>query len=100
MPTVSNILKVVDAFRRLDKAYLKFYSTKYPGNFHAIREISSTANLPRTTVQDVLQHLQNLNVIERKDTLVSKYRLKVWEFTLKDGLRIEVELNRVIAYLP
>ena len=96
MPRVENVLRVLDAFRRLDRVWLKFVSLSYPGSFHPISEIVSESGLSRSTVYEVLDYLLRLDVVERRVFSSPAFRLKVWTFS--DGaLTYIVELDRVVA---
>ena len=98
MPKVENVLRVLDAFRRLDKVWLKFVSPSYPGSYHSVHEIVKLSGLPRSTVYDILAHLEKLGVVDRKFFDTPRYKLLAWSFT--DGsLTYVVELDRVVVTL-
>ena len=98
MPRVENILRVLDAFRRLDRVWLKFVSPSYPGSYHSVHEIVKLSGLPRSTVYDVLNYLQQKGVVDRKFFSSPSFKLLAWSFS--DGsLTYVVELDRVVATL-
>ena len=100
MPDVASVLRVLDAFRRLDNvAVLGVVSPfKYPGKFHSYDDLVRASGLSRATVYRVLEELFRAGVIDVYRGAVIKFRLKEWEFDCCD-VHFEVELNRVVATL-
>lgn len=98
---VRSVLAVLRAFHDLDgistlRAIIS--PLKYPGRWHPIGDIVERSGLSRATVYRVLESLVSRDVVSRRMRLTLEYRLNVWSFEL-DGVKYEVEIDRVVAYL-